>query len=76
MVCQRCESKRIVSIYSKSSDCNFISMGMYSKSGYMDLGEDSDGLDFEWCLECGQIQGEFPLPFADIERGLEKDATM
>ena len=68
--CQRCESKQIVSIGSKSSDCNAINIGENEHEGYVprDIGiGGGDYIEFDYCLDCGQIQGEFPLPFTKME---------
>jgi hypothetical protein len=27
----------------------------------------SDDVQFDYCLDCGQIQGQFPLPPAELE---------
>lgn len=72
--CKRegCKSTRIVSINAKCSDlCNVTSAkGEYE--GYVpdDLGiGGGDYVEFEFCLNCGQIQGDFPLGKADVEHG-------
>jgi len=64
MSCQRCKSERIASISSKSSDLNYIELGDREHNGYVpgDLGiGGGDYIQFNWCLDCGQIQGEFPV---------------
>jgi hypothetical protein len=30
-----------------------------------------DAVHFDYCLACGQIQGEFPLPVAEVEAPLK-----
>lgn len=63
MVCQRCNSQRIASITAKCSDCCGISMGECEKSGYVpgDMGIGGGSyIEMCWCLECGQIQGDWP----------------
>lgn len=70
MACQHCESNRIVSISGKCSDLFCASFGDTQYEGYVpyDLGiGGGDEVEFEFCLQCGQIQGEFPLDFAAIE---------
>jgi hypothetical protein len=51
-----------------------VDLGDSRMNGYvpsdMGIGGD-DYIDFKWCLECGQLQGKFPLPGA----GIEKDIT-
>ena len=64
MTCQRCESKRLCHICSKSSDLNNGGIVGVEFGGYVphDVGVGGgDYVDIQWCLECGQIQGKFPL---------------
>lgn len=64
MKCQKCESERLCSICSKSSDLNSGAVVGTEFDGYVphDIGiGGGDYVDFTWCLECGQIQGQFPL---------------
>jgi hypothetical protein len=70
MSCQRCNSDRIVEINSKSSDCNFVDFQGAEYNGYVpnDLGiGGGDYIRFKYCLDCGQIQGNFPLPETCLE---------
>ena len=66
----KCGSKRIATVQAKSSDLNFISIGDKEHNGYvpkdMGIGE-GDYIEFDYCLDCGQIQGEFPLPSTKLE---------
>jgi hypothetical protein len=69
--CQCCKSERIVLIDAKCSDCCFASSGKYTHDGYVpsDMGIGSDDyVEFQYCLECGQIQGKFPLPEIKLEQ--------
>jgi hypothetical protein len=64
MKCQRCESERLCVINSKSSDLNNGVVVGTEFDGYVpdDIGiGGGDYVEFTWCLECGQIQGQFPL---------------
>lgn len=63
LLCQRCNSPRLSSIFAKSSDRNHGNIEGCEFDGYLPVGlEISSGnfIDFEWCRNCGQIQGEFP----------------
>ena len=67
MSCDKCNSKRLVSIVSKSSDCNSMWVGQedYEHIGYilpdLGIGNDEDYISFAYCLDCGKIQGDFPI---------------
>ena len=66
MICLKCGGKRIMHVNGKSSDCNSFS---YKGKDYdyfyvpenIGIGGD-DYIEFSYCLECGQIQGDFPVP--------------
>lgn len=66
----KCGSKRIATVSAKSSDLNYIFIGEKEHNGYvptdMEIGKD-DYLEFDYCLDCGKIQGEFPLPYTKLE---------
>lgn len=67
----KCQSDRIARIMAKSSDLNCVRLKGEELDGYLpaDMGIGSgDYIEFDWCLECGQIQGGFwPLPECELE---------
>lgn len=75
--CQNCESERILKIQGKCSD----RFGMWGNNGQEYYGYvpdnigigGNDNIEFSYCLECGQIQGEFPVN--DPEEFEEYDDT-
>ncbi len=70
MSCQRCKSTRICSAGGKVSDMFWHAVNEKSKDGYVpgDLGiGGGDYIEFDYCLDCGQIQGTFPLPSTELE---------
>lgn len=72
MGCQKCGSERIVRVGGKVSDMFNASIGEHDYDGYVpsDLGIGcGDYIDIDYCADCGQIQGEFPLPLTEIESG-------
>jgi hypothetical protein len=78
MPCQKCESNRILVVNAKCSDLCAVSLNGAEKNGYVpdDLGiGGGDYIEFRLCLHCGQIQGKFPLPLAEIEEPLEDDGS-
>lgn len=74
MTCQMCQSERLASVVGKTKDlCSIKVKGEYY-DGYvphnMGIGS-GDYIEFVYCLDCGQIKGEFPLPETKLERGNE-----
>jgi len=70
MGCQRCKSGRIMSFGCKCSDMANWSVGDSEGDGYVpeDIGiGGGDYVDLSYCMDCGQIQGEFPLPPSEVE---------
>ena len=67
--CQRCGSARLISVSAKCSDmCSVTMSNKREHYGYVppDIGVGGgDYIDMEYCLECGQIQGEFPIVIKD-----------
>ena len=66
MECQSCKSDNILKVSGKVSDMFFGSLvnAEIEKDGYVpnDIGiGGGDYIEFDYCLKCGQIQGEFPL---------------
>ena len=78
--CQNCNSNRVIDIYSHASDLHSVSiphMDYEQDDGYMpyidNLGG-GDDLGFSVCLECGQIQGKWPVGDPELEHeGNEED---
>ena len=74
--CQRCESDRIASVCGKAGGgtCSTEVGSREDISG--DVRDDmgiggryGDYIEFDWCLDCGQIQGKWPLPKTELEEG-------
>lgn len=63
MNCKYCKSERIMSVTAKCSDVCSIQYRDMEHNGYvpdhLDLGG-GDYIDFDFCLDCGRIQGDFP----------------
>lgn len=71
LFCQRCNSPRVAHLSAKSSDLNFVILGDAEHYGYVpeDMGIGSDDyVELAWCLDCGQIQGFWPLPKTNLEK--------
>jgi hypothetical protein len=79
MTCKNCNSKRIASVCSKASDGHSITIGDKEHNGYMpddlNLGDDSDYVEFDYCLDCGMIQADFPLPLTKLETSSKEPQT-
>lgn len=71
MNCQKCDSPRVASINAKCSDMCFVNLLDQEHDGYVpeDLGVGGgDYVEFDVCLACGHVQGEWPLPTTKLER--------
>lgn len=70
MNCTKCNSERIASVSAKCDDRCFITVGNQERSDYppRDMGiGGGDYVDFSYCLDCGQMQGQFPLAPTEME---------
>jgi len=74
--CKFCDSNRLAYINVKGGDtCIFKYKGKeYEGSAPHDLGfEGGNYLEIDYCLECGRIQSEFPIPEAIVEKVWEEE---
>ncbi len=72
--CQRCRSGRVADVLARCSDMCSIPRAGKRQSGYVprDLGiGGGDDIALAYCLDCGQVQGAFPLPPSRLEDGRE-----
>ena len=72
MSCQRCQSERLAGISARRSDLCFADVGSNETHGYVpgDMGVGGgDYVDISYCMDCGQMQGTFPLPPCKLEIG-------
>lgn len=74
MSCQRCSGVRIVKMTAKCSDmcnCSMVNDSKKETDGYvprdMNIGG-GDYVEFSFCLDCGQIQADFPVTETELER--------
>ena len=78
MTC-KCGSNRIMSISGKTSDMFNCSYGNLEYDGYVPnkivIGDDGYGdyIKFSFCLECGRIQGNFPISDARVKTAIQKE---
>lgn len=78
MPCDSCNSERILSVTAKCSDLCFVKLEEDEYEGYLphDIGiGGGDYIEFEMCMKCGKVQGNFPLPRPEFvsERKVDKD---
>ena len=74
--CQNCGSERIASVSAKCSDACHYRLGGQELDYYVpsDLGiGGGDYVEFKYCLDCGQIQGDFPIPQAEVDEAFGDD---
>ena len=72
--CQRCGSTRVAYVSGKCSDCFGCDVGSHEYQGYVpgDMGiGGGDYIEFDYCLDCGQIQNKFPVPATELEENDE-----
>jgi hypothetical protein len=76
MTCEKCNSDRMAEINGKCNDMACVSIGEKEHLGYMpdDLGVGGgDYISFRVCLNCGIIDGKWPLPISELEGGEDED---
>lgn len=64
MACNSCDSERILGVSAKCSDLCACDFNGFERDGYVphDIGiGGGDYIEFDLCLECGKVQGQFPL---------------
>lgn len=78
MACKRCKSERLVSVCGKTSDqCSLVERetgkGRYGYVyGGIGLGNESeDYIEFTYCLNCGQMQGRFPVSKTAVSKAFK-----
>ena len=79
MSCKKCNSNRVASVSAKCSDCCGVNLGDVSYEGYVPEGlgiGGGDYIDLSFCLDCGQLQGNFPLPTAKIEENISDEQVV
>jgi hypothetical protein len=79
MICQRCSSARVAHINGKTADLCMFTLDRHERDDGPPFGVGIGGGDylrFDYCLDCGQIQGRFPIPQEKIDQafGLDEDA--
>ena len=61
---------RIALVSAKCSDCCVVVIGDSESDGYVPRGMGIGGgdyVEFRYCLDCGVIVGQFPIPKLDLE---------
>lgn len=74
----KCGSTRIATVNAKCSDMCNVEIGSVEHNDYVpvDLGiGGGDYIRMKYCLDCGQMQGSFPLERSNIEMNNELDHT-
>lgn len=75
MECQSCNNNRILYVSVKCSDRFYgyfentgETINGFVPDGFGIGGDDSDYVRFDFCLDCGQIQGDFPAVGQIVEK--------
>lgn len=69
--CQRCKSARLCHVLSVAEDKHYVCIGQTEHCDYLpeDLGiGGAQDIEFDYCLDCGQIQHKFPLSKTGLEQ--------
>jgi hypothetical protein len=71
-----CGNDRIMEVSGKTSDMCFVEYDGYETEGYvprdLNIGG-GDYLQFKMCLECGRVQGTFPIPETTVLKVVNKE---
>jgi hypothetical protein len=62
--CRSCGGLRLMDVLGKCGDLFSLKLGVFMHEGYVPHGFNvgsGDYIDFQLCLDCGRIQGEFPI---------------
>lgn len=68
--CQRCQSDRVLGLLSHSRDLNCLEFKGQEHQGYLPPVNNicaGDDVEIDICLECGQIQGTFPVEYPEFK---------
>lgn len=71
MKCFKCDSDRVLQLTAKCSDLCFTTFNSIDKDGYVPEIRHVGGGDYvetRICLECGQVQGKFPVRYTRSNR--------
>lgn len=71
MNCQKCNSSRVVMVSAKCNDLCVVKISGYGVDGYVPDDMNMGGgnyVEINLCLECGHVQGEWPVPETELER--------
>jgi hypothetical protein len=65
--CDKCKSDRLLMVYVQGRDMHQLEYKGQDYEGYMVqglglYGNYGDATQFKLCMECGKIQGNFPIP--------------
>jgi hypothetical protein len=75
MKCKNCKSDRILTINAKCSDLCYITYKDVGSDGYVPSGiriGGGDYVDMSICMECGTVQGKFPVDDKKIFKALKE----
>ena len=75
--CSNCKSPRIAGLGGKCSDLCWFTDGKRERDGYVPQGvgisESGDYIDIDYCLDCGTIQGKFPITQKALNKAFDSE---
>jgi len=78
--CDKCSSSRLLNVYVQGRDTHSLSYQGLEYNGYMKeglglYGNYGDAIDFQICMQCGKVQGNFPKEEETIKEALTDSET-
>jgi len=74
MKCQQCGSERVLEVSARSKDMTWYKIGhVEAVDQYAHILGNGDHFEVEICLDCGQVQGDWPHDLTYLEEGYDPD---
>lgn len=76
--CDKCDSIKLLEVYVQGRDTHHLDYKEMEIDGYMPeglnlYGNYGDAIQFKLCMDCGKVQGKFPVSEEDIETAFKEE---